>query len=155
MSDQGGTHADFLAWYRENSLPRSYGRRRVTFIPNWCWVERKSSLSEHRGLAQGWPMVNPLGVTEPMVGWKQTPFSTITSRLLVLISVFILCALKWNNGWIPVYIYTYIYKWFFYWMIKLCVCIYLLVNLFFWLIIYMPQLSLQGVLGCKPIGGLG
>jgi hypothetical protein len=43
-------------------------------------------------------VVNPLGVTEPMVGLKKAPLSAVASRLLVLISVFILCALKWNNG---------------------------------------------------------
>jgi hypothetical protein len=42
-------------------------------------------------------MENPLGMTETMVGWKQTPLSVVASRLLVLISVFILWALKWNN----------------------------------------------------------
>jgi hypothetical protein len=42
-------------------------------------------------------VINPLGVTEPMVGWKQAPLLAVTSRLLVQISVFMLCALKWNN----------------------------------------------------------
>jgi hypothetical protein len=37
-------------------------------------------------------VVNPLGVIEPMVGRKQTPLSTVTSRYLVLISIFpVLC----------------------------------------------------------------
>jgi hypothetical protein len=42
-------------------------------------------------------VVNPLRVTEPMVGWKWAPLSAVASCLLVLISVFMLCALKWNN----------------------------------------------------------
>jgi hypothetical protein len=43
-------------------------------------------------------VVNLLGVTEPMVGWKQAPVSAVASLYLVLISVFILYALNWNNG---------------------------------------------------------
>jgi hypothetical protein len=42
-------------------------------------------------------VVNQLGVIEPMVGWKQTPLSVVASCYLVLISVFILYALNWNN----------------------------------------------------------
>jgi hypothetical protein len=42
-------------------------------------------------------VVNLLGVTELMVGWKQAPFSIVASCLLVLISVSMLCVLKWNN----------------------------------------------------------
>jgi hypothetical protein len=41
-------------------------------------------------------VVNPLGVTEPMVGWKRAPFPAVTSRCLVLISVSILYPLKWE-----------------------------------------------------------
>jgi hypothetical protein len=37
-------------------------------------------------------------------------------------------------------------------MVKLCVCVCILVNLFSWLILYVPQPSLQGALGHKPIG---
>jgi hypothetical protein len=37
-------------------------------------------------------VVNPLGVTEPMVGRKRAPLSAVTSRYLVLISIFpVLC----------------------------------------------------------------
>jgi hypothetical protein len=42
-------------------------------------------------------VVNPLGVIEPMVGWKQAPLSAVASRCPVLISVSILCVLKWNK----------------------------------------------------------
>jgi hypothetical protein len=66
-------------------------------MPNFLRARRKYAISKHRGLARGWPVVNLLGVTEPMVGWKRAPLSTVASRLLVLISVFMLCALKWNN----------------------------------------------------------
>jgi hypothetical protein len=41
-------------------------------------------------------VVNPLGVTEPMVGWKRAPLPAVTSRYLVLISVFILYELNWE-----------------------------------------------------------
>jgi hypothetical protein len=43
-------------------------------------------------------VVNLLRVNEPMVGCKKAPLSTVASRRLVLISVFIPYALKWNNG---------------------------------------------------------
>ena len=62
--------------------------------PNCCFAGRNISLSEHRGIAQGWPVVNRLGVTEPIVEWKKKPLLAVASHVLVLISVFILCALK-------------------------------------------------------------
>jgi hypothetical protein len=40
-------------------------------------------------------VVNPLGVTEPMVGWKHAPLLAVASCYLVLISVSILYALNW------------------------------------------------------------
>ena len=49
-------------------------------------------------------MVNLLGVTEPMIGWKQAPLSAVASRLLVRISVFMLCTLNWEQ-WMHVCIY--------------------------------------------------
>jgi hypothetical protein len=33
-------------------------------------------------------VVNPFGVTEPMVGWKWETLSVVASRYLVLISIF-------------------------------------------------------------------
>jgi len=105
MSYWGSTHEDLIAWYREELFPRSCGRRRVTSVPNCCRTERKGSLSEHHVLSQGWPVVNPSGVTEPMVGWKHTPILAVASHLLVLIRVFILFALKWNTGWTHVFIH--------------------------------------------------
>jgi hypothetical protein len=50
-------------------------------------------------------VVNLLGVTEPMVGWKQAPLSTITLCILVLRSVSILFVLKWNNERMHVFIH--------------------------------------------------
>jgi hypothetical protein len=32
------------------------------------------------GLSRGWLVVNPFGVTEPTVGWKRAPLSTIASN---------------------------------------------------------------------------
>jgi hypothetical protein len=57
-------------------------------------------------------VVKPLGVTEPMVGWKRAPLSAVASRYLVLISVFILYALNWEL--MVACMYLYIYKWFMY-----------------------------------------
>jgi hypothetical protein len=62
--------------------------------PYYRRARRKDYISEHRGLARGWLVVNPLRVTEPMVGWKRSPLSVVTSHYLVLISVFILYALN-------------------------------------------------------------
>jgi hypothetical protein len=33
-------------------------------------------------------VVNPLGVAEPMVGWKHAPLSIVASCYLVMISIF-------------------------------------------------------------------
>jgi hypothetical protein len=57
-------------------------------------------------------VVNPLGVTEPMVGWKWAPFPEVTSRYLVLISVFILYAL--NRELMVACMYLHIYTCFLY-----------------------------------------
>jgi hypothetical protein len=57
-------------------------------------------------------VVNPLGVTEPMVGWKWAPLPAVASRYLVLISVFILYALNWEL--MVACMYLHIYKWFMY-----------------------------------------
>jgi hypothetical protein len=75
-------------------LPRSCGRRRVTSVPTIVEPEERDYISEHRGLARGWLVVNPLGVTEPMVGWKQAPLSAVASHYLVLISIFLLYVLN-------------------------------------------------------------
>jgi hypothetical protein len=55
-------------------------------------------------------VVNPLGVTEPMVGWKRAPLPVVASRYLVLISVSILYALNWEL--MVACMYLLICKWF-------------------------------------------
>ena len=51
-------------------------------------LENRDAVSQHRGLARGWLVVNPLGVIEPMVGRKRAPLSAVASRYLGLISIF-------------------------------------------------------------------
>jgi hypothetical protein len=55
-------------------------------------------------------VVNPLGVTDPMVGWKRSPLPTFSSHYLVLISVSILYVLNWELM-VPC-MYLHICKWF-------------------------------------------
>jgi hypothetical protein len=57
-------------------------------------------------------MVNPLIVTEPMVGWKRKPLLVVTSSYLVLISVFIPYVLNWEL--MVACMYLHIYKCFLY-----------------------------------------
>jgi hypothetical protein len=59
-------------------------------------TEGEIKSQKHSGLAWGWLVVNPLGVTEPMVGWKQAPLLAFASHYLVLISVFILYVFNWE-----------------------------------------------------------
>jgi hypothetical protein len=49
-------------------------------------------------------VINTLGVTEPMVGWKQAPLSAVTSCSMVLISVFLPYVLNCKQ-WMHVSIY--------------------------------------------------
>jgi hypothetical protein len=68
--------ADPLAWWRENDLLSSCGKRRV--ILSLVVVEQKEeSLSEHHDLARGWPVVNP-SRSCCAYGWveKGTPFNS-------------------------------------------------------------------------------
>jgi hypothetical protein len=60
-------------------------------------------------------VVNLLGVSEPMVGWKRAPLLVVASRYLILISIFLLYVLNWNNGGMYGFIYMCIYKWFSVW----------------------------------------
>jgi hypothetical protein len=90
---------------RENTCDRDHGRepgrnsgntgsseqrRRVTFVLDFRSAGSRKLNLKHRGLARGWLVVNPFGVTEPMVGWKRAPLSTVVSRLVFPISVYVL-----------------------------------------------------------------
>jgi hypothetical protein len=57
-------------------------------------------------------VAKPLGVIEPMVGWKQAPLSSISSRLMVLISVFMPCDFELDI--MNACVCLCVYKWFLY-----------------------------------------
>ena len=51
-------------------------RRRVTFVlGHWRTETQSRSIVVS---ARGWPVVNPLGVAEPTVGWQRAPLSAVT-----------------------------------------------------------------------------
>ena len=50
-------------------------------------LEVGNLISKHRGLAWGWLVVNPIGITKPTVGWKRAPLSVVASCLVDIISV--------------------------------------------------------------------
>jgi hypothetical protein len=53
-------------------------------------LEVGDRISKHRVLARGRLVVNPFGLTKPTVAWKQAPLSAVASRLVFLISVYVL-----------------------------------------------------------------
>jgi hypothetical protein len=87
-------------------LTRPYGRGRVASVPNFVELEERIMLKR----IVGWLVVNPLGVTEPKVGWKQEPFPAVASHYLFLISVFILYVLNWEL--MVACMYSHLYKYF-------------------------------------------
>jgi hypothetical protein len=95
-SDYGSTRADLLAWYRENSFPRSRGRRRVTLSLTVIEQEERVSLRaswSSSGVANGKSVRSGCAY-----GWVETstPFSSRFMNSGFLISIFILCVLKWK-----------------------------------------------------------
>ena len=62
-------------------LCRVSGRREegiATFTPGHWQIERRRP-HDIVVSARGWLVVNPLGVTMPMVGWKRAPLSVVAS----------------------------------------------------------------------------
>jgi hypothetical protein len=56
-------------------------------------------------------VVNPFGVTEPMVGWKRAALSVVLSRLVFLISVYVL---YFELNTLDARSFLYAHKWFLY-----------------------------------------
>jgi hypothetical protein len=66
----------------KNTMSHEQRRRRVTFVLDFRRAGSRRLSLKHRGPARGWPVVNPIGITEPMVGWKRAPLSAVASHLV-------------------------------------------------------------------------
>ena len=61
-----------------------------TFAPGHRQTQRRRS-QDIVVSARGWLVVNPLGVTTPMVGWKRAPLSAVASIAeVILISILLI-----------------------------------------------------------------
>ena len=61
----------------------------ATFAPGHWQTERRRS-PDIVVSARGWLVVNPLGVTTPMVGWKRAPLSAVASIAKVILIIMLI-----------------------------------------------------------------